>query len=111
MNALCCQAELSSTGVCALATNALATNTSSTALPLSPPPRANAEMSTLGADLRRSVDDVVWATFARAFEKAAAFYDDDKMAECVEECCLILAESASLPRYNRIRTPSCSRSS
>jgi hypothetical protein len=61
-------------------------------------------MAALRASLRTRVDDAVWDTFSDAYDKAYAYYENDKLEDCIKECSGILGEEASLPRYIRICT-------
>jgi hypothetical protein len=64
-------------------------------------------MSTVSARLRQmneKADDLLWSAFAVGYDQAWAYYDDDKLVECIAECRDLLYHAARMPRYIRIAT-------
>ena len=68
-------------------------------------------MSKVGARLHlaekkvsKKADDLVWSSFAVGYEQAWAYYNDDKLKECIRECNDLLDHGATIPRYIRIAT-------
>ena len=68
---------------------------------------ATKTMSGVSARLRlvdERKDDGVWSSFAVGYDQAWAYYDDDKLKECISECYDLLDHGSTIPRYIRIAT-------
>ena len=59
--------------------------------------------STLSERVQQSIHDAIYSTFVEAYQKAHAYYDEDKLDECIEACTEIINEG-SVPRYIQIST-------
>ena len=54
--------------------------------------------------LRKRTAGAIWGAFCEAYNKAYAFYDNDKPEECLQKCRAILGQHSELPRYVSICT-------
>lgn len=54
--------------------------------------------------LRKRTASAIWGAFYEAYNKAYAFYDNDKPEECLQKCRAILGQHSELPRYVSICT-------
>ena len=53
--------------------------------------------------VQQSIHDAIYSTFAEAYQKAHAYYDEDRLDECIQACTEIINEG-SVPRYIQIST-------
>jgi hypothetical protein len=54
--------------------------------------------SALSERVQQSIHDAVYSTFAEAYQKARAYYDENKLDECIQACTEIINEGTSTKR-------------
>jgi len=63
----------------------------------------NHESTLRAMEIQKRVDEAIYQTFAKAYQQAHAYYDEDKLDECAQECTEIISEP-SVPRCIKIST-------